>query len=459
MCFKDWLSVEKNNVTLQWESQTPKWIFGLGKMFYIVDPELTMYAKPDDVPLMFRQSWPYFITFIFLENLILFLQRKPTARINDGITSLAHGLLQEVGRLVFRGSESVLYIWIYDNLRFCDLPWNSVSTWYLAAIGVDFCYYWVHRASHEVHILWAQHQVHHSSEDFNLTVGLRQSVVQNWCGFVFYLPLALFIPPSIFLTHQQFNLLYQFWIHTETIKTLGPLEWLLNTPKHHRVHHGSTLRCLDKNYGGTLIVWDRIFGTFAEEKEKEEMIYGLVLNQPSYNPLYLQVFYNVHVLNKWKAMDGWANKISAIVKGPSWLPGKPWTGAEEDKINVQSRKKYDVRLPTWCNIYLVLHFIVIVISFQDLAERHVAMSTVSFWVFVTYIVVSLTVIGMMFDNGPNVFVLEMLRCAVLSSMIQRNALYINVPFLKWFFLCSVLFWIIHCLKVLQAKLKTKPFRD
>ncbi|XP_039291102.1 alkylglycerol monooxygenase-like [Nilaparvata lugens] len=212
-------------------------------------------------------------------------------RLNDGITSISHGIFQECGRLLFRGAESALYVYIYENYRLMELPWDSPMTWYIAAIAVDFCYYWVHRASHEIHIFWAQHQVHHSSEDYNLTVGLRQSVLQGWCGFAFYLPMALFVPPAQFLTHQQFNLMYQFWIHTETVKSLGPLEWVLNTPKHHRLHHGSMLWCLDKNYGGCLIIWDRLFGTFVEDKKEQEIIYGLVYNQPSFNPFFLQIFY------------------------------------------------------------------------------------------------------------------------------------------------------------------------
>ncbi|KAG8283621.1 hypothetical protein J6590_014143 [Homalodisca vitripennis] len=273
-------------------------------------------------------------------------------------------------RLLFRGGESALYIYIYEHFHIIDLPWESPVTWYIAAIGVDFCYYWVHRASHEIHILWAQHQVHHSSEDYNLAVGLRQSVLQGWCGFIFYLPMAVFVPPAQFLTHQQFNLLYQFWIHTETVKSLGPLEWLLNTPKHHRVHHGSTLYCLDKNYGGFLIIWDRLFGTFQKEEEKKEIIYGLVKNQPSFNPLFLQVFYNMNVWNKMQSMAGWQNKLGAVIKGPSWLPGKPWTGADEDKIDVKSRVKYDVKLPLWLNVYIIVHFAAVTVGFQELALRY-----------------------------------------------------------------------------------------
>ncbi|CAB3381035.1 Hypothetical predicted protein [Cloeon dipterum] len=305
-----------------------------------------------------------------LENLLLYLEGRPTVRLNDSITSLSHGLIQHCGKLIFRGAESAAYIFIYQKFRLVDLAWDNAVTWYLAALGVDFCYYWVHRASHEVHVLWAQHQVHHSSEDYNVAVGLRQSILQGWCGFIFYLPLAFFIPPAHFLTHQQFSLLFQFWLHTEAVRHLGPLEWIFNTPRHHRVHHGANLYCLDKNYGGVLIIWDRLFGTFAPEKEGEEIVYGLVFNQPSFNPVWLQYFYSAHVVHKWQTMEGWKNKLSAVFKGPSWAPGAPWTGREEDKIKVGPRPKYDVSIPTWCNVYLLIHFVVVVLLFQELYVRH-----------------------------------------------------------------------------------------
>ncbi|CAH0559202.1 unnamed protein product [Brassicogethes aeneus] len=272
------------------EKELVQFLKGLGRMFYIVNPTETTFEGPEEVPKYFRNAWPYFILFMILENVLLWIEKKPTFRINDGITSMSHGLIQESGRLIFRGAESYVYLYIHEHFCVYQLPWDQPLTWYLAAIGVDFCYYWVHRACHEVHILWAQHQVHHSSEEFNLAVGLRQSIVQGWCGFAFYLPLAFFIPPSHFITHQQFNLLFQFWIHTKTVTTLGPLEYFFNTPQHHRVHHGSNIYCLDKNYGGVLIIWDRIFGTFARERKDEEIIYGLVFNQPSFNPLHLQTF-------------------------------------------------------------------------------------------------------------------------------------------------------------------------
>ncbi|KAG8231468.1 hypothetical protein J437_LFUL000185 [Ladona fulva] len=440
------------NVSTEWPSSV-----GLRRFFYATTPSEGSYETAQRVPEIFRESWPYFLAFVLLENIVLRLQRKPTHRLNDSITSLSHGIFLETGRIISRGTESSAYILIHERWRLVDLPWDSPLTWYIALLATDFCYYWVHRASHEVHLLWAQHQVHHSSEEYNLAVGLRQSLLHSWCGMIFYLPMALFIPPSQFLTHQQFSLLYQFWMHTDAIKTLGPLEWVLNTPKHHRVHHGCNLYCLDKNYGGFLIIWDRIFGTFAEEKEGEEIIYGLVMNQPSFNPLWLQVFYNQNIIDKWRAVNGWQNKLAAIWKGPSWSPGLPRLGAEEYKIDVKYRQKFDVHLPLWCNLYLLMHFIIVVIGFQELAIRHMGMSPLVVLWFAGYILISLTSIGMLFENRPNASSFEFLRCLLFVTYVQHYgtpAVGSLLSVLQVLFALSATFWALQLLKILQIKIKT-----
>ncbi|EFA11751.1 alkylglycerol monooxygenase [Tribolium castaneum] len=430
-----------------------QFVKGLGRMFYIIDPSDTTFK--DQVPNFYRNAWPYFLLFILIENLVLYLDKKPTFRLNDGLTSLSHGLVQECGRLIFRGAESYAYVYLYENFRIVELRWDQASTWYLAAVGVDFCYYWVHRACHEVHILWAQHQVHHSSEEFNLAVGLRQSLLQGWCGFIFYLPLAFAIPPTHFLTHQQFNLLYQFWIHTKAVKTLGPLEFFFNTPQHHRVHHGANIWCLDKNYGGVLIIWDRIFGTFAEERKNEEIVYGLVFNQPSFNILHLQTFYTAYVLQRFREMNCWRHKLAAIFYGPSWQPGRPRLGVDEDKFKVVPRQKYDVKLPLWCNIYLLVHFCIVVYGFQELASRHLVLNPVTVLAFVIYIIASLTSIGLLFDNAPYACIMELFRCMVLVTALQKlefkdvdNGVLVGCEAL---FVLSGLFWLLQSVKVLQIK--------
>jgi alkylglycerol monooxygenase len=141
----------------------------------------------------------------------------------------------------------------------------------------------------EINLFWATHQTHHSAENYNLSTALRQGFLQPYFSWIFYLPLAFVVPPQIFLIHAQMNLLYQFWIHTEVISNLGPLELILNTPSHHRVHHGRNPYCIDKNYGGVFIIWDRLFGTFAAERKDEEIAYGLVYSFVSFDPLKIQV--------------------------------------------------------------------------------------------------------------------------------------------------------------------------
>ncbi|XP_004931255.1 alkylglycerol monooxygenase-like [Bombyx mandarina] len=426
---------------------------GVGRLFYINSPQDSMFEKKDDVPNFFKQSWPYFFIFMILEHIVLRLEGKPGVRLNDGITSISHGIFQECGRIIWRGAESYLYTWIYTNYRLVELPWDSTLTWYAAALGVDFCYYWMHRACHEVHILWAQHQVHHTSEDFNMGVGIRQSVLQGWCGFIFYLPLAFAIPPAQFVVHHQFSYLYMFWIHTEAIKSLGPLEYILNTPSHHRVHHGSNKYCLDVNYGGVLIVWDRLFGTFKPETDKIEIVYGLIYNQPSFNPLYLQSFYNGYVLEKFRSYESWGDKMRAIFWGPSWEPGSPRLGDEDMKVDVENREKYDVHLPAWCNAYLVTHYAVVLYGFFELASRHMGMTPISVLIFVVYIIASLSVIGMLFDNSRHAPILEVLRCSALAFLTRTITLTSPAlgTTLQIFYVVSAMFWCLNMLKLLEIK--------
>ncbi|KAK2580286.1 hypothetical protein KPH14_012531 [Odynerus spinipes] len=371
-----------------------------GKFLYIVNPSETTFEFPQQVPDYQQQVWIPFFILIVLEQLILTAKdKKSSFRLNDQVTSFSHWVFQESGRILFRGAEYYAYITIYEKYHWWNLQWDSVWTWYITALGVDFCYYWVHRSNHEVHFLWAHHQVHHSSEEFNLAVGLRQSVLQQWCNFVFYLPLAFFIPPSHFVAHHQFNLIYQLWIHTTVIDDLGPLELIFNTPKHHRVHHGCNLYCLDKNYGGVLIIWDRLFGTFM--REKDELIYGLVTSPRSFNPLYLQTFYAKAMIDKSNGMKSLTDKLAVLWKGPSWFPGGPRLGLDEYKINVTSRQKYDVRIPTWQNVYIILHFAIVLYKHFQLYDEKQDFNNFQGVTTILSNIFTLTAIGLLFDKSQN----------------------------------------------------------
>jgi len=186
-----------------------------------------------------------------------------------------------------------------------------------AVVGWDFIYYWNHRFMHESRYMWAVHVVHHSSEHYNLSTALRQPVAEAFGTFAPYGGLCLLgIPPDVVETARGINLLYQYWIHTETIGRLGPAEAALNTPSHHRVHHGSNSEYLDRNHGSILIVWDRLFGTF--EPERARVVYGLTKNIHTFDPRRVIAHEYVEMLRDVAGATGWKERMSYVVRGPGW---------------------------------------------------------------------------------------------------------------------------------------------
>jgi sterol desaturase/sphingolipid hydroxylase (fatty acid hydroxylase superfamily) len=189
--------------------------------------------------------------------------------------------------------------------------------WAAAIVGWDFIYYWNHRAMHEVRALWAHHVVHHSSERYNLSTALRQPVA-DVLGV--YLPYGFMarvgIRPSLIEQARGINLLYQYWIHTDVIRSLGAGEEVLNTPSHHRVHHGSNGRYLDRNHGSILIVWDRLFGTF--EREEEPVVYGLTKNIDTYNPVRIATHEFADIFRDVAHSTTWRDRLSFVLRGPGW---------------------------------------------------------------------------------------------------------------------------------------------
>ncbi|MEV5647979.1 sterol desaturase family protein [Nocardia sp. NPDC052254] len=192
-------------------------------------------------------------------------------------------------------------------------------TWIALIVADDFAYYWYHRTHHTVRMLWASHVVHHSSEFYNLSTALRQP----WTPFSslpYWIPLALLgFPPWMILLQQSISLVYQFFIHTERVGTLWrPIEWVFNTPSHHRVHHGSNDRYLDRNYGGILIVWDRLFGTF--EPESERVRYGLTTNIGTFNPVRVATHEFAAIWSDLVAARSWRDRWGYLLRGPGWAP-------------------------------------------------------------------------------------------------------------------------------------------
>ncbi|HKE16811.1 MAG TPA: sterol desaturase family protein [Kofleriaceae bacterium] len=200
----------------------------------------------------------------------------------DTLASLAMGVGNVVVAALLKVVTFAFTVWL-SRFALFDLS-HGWWIWLLLVPAEDLCYYAFHRAHHEVRLLWAAHVNHHSSRHFNLSTALRQSWTTPITGPIFWAPLPLLgFAPLHILTAQAVSLVYQFWLHTEHIGRLGPLEWVFNTPSHHRVHHGRNVEYLDRNYAGIFIVWDRLFGTF--EPERAPVDYGLTRNLSTFNPL------------------------------------------------------------------------------------------------------------------------------------------------------------------------------
>ncbi|MBP9143889.1 MAG: sterol desaturase family protein [Thermoanaerobaculia bacterium] len=275
-------------------------------------------------------------------------------RLNDTINDLACGTIQQLVGVFGKTVIFAGYILIFESFRLATLDPGNWMHWAVAFLGIDFFYYWFHRASHEVNFLWAAHIVHHQSEEYNLSVALRQSAVQQFLGAPFYWPLALLgVPPMMFLALDAFDTLYQFWIHTRTIGRLGFLDAVLNTPSNHRVHHGSNAKYIDRNHGGVLIVWDRLFGTF--QREEEEPAYGVTRPLANWNPLWANVQYFGELVAVARRTRRWRDKLLIFLKGPGWRPADvpfdkpPYTPLEG--------RKYDSRPPAGLSAAAVSQFL------------------------------------------------------------------------------------------------------
>ena len=258
---------------------------------------------------------PAFLGLLALEFSVAKRRGRRIQQTRDTTTSLTMGVGSLFTDAAWKLVAGGLYFAAYEH-RVVELgsgPWGFVA----AFLAVDFAYYWFHRFHHEVRVLWASHVPHHSSQRYNLATALRQSWTP-FTGLPFYLPLAFFFSPAQIATAYGVNLLYQFWIHTELIDRLGPLEWVLNTPSHHRVHHGSNVEYLDRNYAGVFIVWDRWFGTF--EPERAPVRYGLTKNIDSFDPFVVAFGEFVAVLRDAFTAPSLRDAVGYLLRPPGWKP-------------------------------------------------------------------------------------------------------------------------------------------
>lgn len=287
-------------------------------------------SNPFEVPDPALYAIPFFVITLMIETFLIIKHYHKAYDFKEAFASISMGIGVLLVNLVSKTLYLSLFLFIYKFRIFESIGPNSIEevlslqwhlqhywVWILLLFADDFIFYWFHRAAHEVRILWAGHVNHHSSQEYNLATALRQGWWEDIYKYNFWIVLVLigFHPYMIFMM-MQFSLIYQYWIHTELINRLGFLEWFMNTPSHHRVHHSSEIKYLDKNYAGIFIIWDRLFGTFQEEEHTPK--YGITENIHTHNPLKIATHELIAVSKDFFRTKGFSNKIKYLFLAPGW---------------------------------------------------------------------------------------------------------------------------------------------
>lgn len=359
---------------------------------------------------------PIFFILIIIEWLTDFFRKTKYYRFNDALTNLSCGIGSQLSGIFLKVLTFGTYAFVYENYALFKnhIPFNIWTTIVLF-VGVDFFYYWFHRLAHEIAVIWGSHVVHHQSEEYNLTVALRQAWLQGVFSWFFYIPLAFVgFDPYMFVTVASFQTLYQFWIHTRYIGKLpAVIEYIFNTPSHHRVHHGINPQYIDKNHGGTLIVFDRIFNTF--EKEQEEVVYGITQPVKSWNPIWVNFQYWIELAKEVYTEKLWSYKFKRLFYTPGW---HPQSEKKNNKIlPSKSVEKYRTEIPVRLNVYIMIQFLIILLGSSFFLFNLKNTNAYQQILASLFIIFSLTNLGGLFELKKWAFYSEITRIGIVIFVL------------------------------------------
>ncbi len=382
-------------------------------------------------------SIPLFFLLILVELVVARRRQSAVYRLNDSISDLSCGILSQLLGVFTKLLVLAMYVWFAEHLSLqhvgllpawiervpfgaeavpgvWGIDWAAWGTWTAAFLLVDLAYYFLHRYSHTVHVLWAGHVVHHSSEEYNLTVALRQSALHGIFSWVFFIPLAIIgLPWQLFAACYALNLVYQFWIHTREIDRLPfGMEWWLNTPSHHRVHHGVNPQYQDRNYAGALIIWDRLFGTF--EPEVEPVVYGITTPLESWNPVWANVHIFADILRDATRTRRWRDKWQVIFGHPGYRPAD-LAAVDAAKMSwPMHAPQFDPVVPRPQQWYAAAQFVTILVAaYLTLVNaRTMAAHDIAAMLFV--VTIGLANVGAIFEGRSWVFGMEFSRLATIA---------------------------------------------
>ena len=312
-----------------------------------------------DSSIFITYAVPVFFLMIGIEFIFGVIKGTNNYRLNDSIAAISLGLISRLPPLLNLGIQGVVWTYVATNLNMSLMPKDSWVTWVIAFLFYDLCYYWMHRMSHEVKVLWASHVVHHQGEEFNLSTALRQTSSGWLWKWIFYIPMFMVgIPGEVFFTVAAINLLYQFWVHTEHIKTLGPLELIFITPSNHRIHHAQNPEYIDANYGGVFIIWDRIFGTYIPERDDLKPIYGTVKPLRSWNPIWSNLEIYHQMIRDTIHTKTLKNKIKVWFSSTRWRPEDVYEKFPHVTNDLEDFEKYDPDANRTTKFFTSVQFII-----------------------------------------------------------------------------------------------------
>lgn len=362
---------------------------------------------------------PVFLFLIGIEIVVELTRRTRYYNVADSINSLSCGILS-TGMRVFFGFLAIwTYEWILNHLAPVHLAANNWLVWVFAFVLYDFCYYWSHRAGHRVGIFWAAHVVHHQSEEFNLTTALRQTGTGSFTGWIFYIPIALCgVPLTVFLLVGVAQLFYQFWPHTRMVNKMGVLDRWIQTPSNHRVHHAQNDIYLDKNYVGVFLIWDRLFGSYQEERDDEPCVYGIRGQLKSWNPVWANLhYYWAMAKDAWHARS-WLDKVRVWFAPPGWRPADVAARFPKPEYDLgRDFSRFDPARSLGLTLYASVQFLVLLGANSHFLAVLNDQSTLWNLLYFTFELISLVTLGGVLENRRDFMVAEAARLILTSALV------------------------------------------
>ncbi|HLP37246.1 sterol desaturase family protein [Lacibacter sp.] len=385
-------------------------------------------------------AMPAFLLLVLAEAWYGVWKGKQTVRNLDMISSLSSGITNVTKDVLGLSIAIIGYGWLADKLAIVHIE-NTILTYVIAFVALDFAGYWVHRLDHEYNFFWNAHIIHHSSEDFNLACALRQSISVVFRLFtIFLLPAALLgVPTMVIAVVAPLHLFAQFWYHTQHINKMGFLEKIIVTPSHHRVHHAINPEYLDKNYGQIFIIWDKLFGTYQEELPDKKPVYGITRPVQTWNPIKINFMHlGLLIKDAWLTKN-WNDKFRIWMMPTGWRPADVAEKYPVHKINdVYNMQKYDTKASTslhvWSWVQITMTLLFISYLFGNIASIN-ALNAYYIYIYGLFIFLSVYAYTDLMDRNKYAIVWEIIKNSLGIAIILQTGDWFGVaalsPVLKY----------------------------